>query len=384
MSIDINKFREQYFGEKPKQEVQIPTGGEGLPSLGFIGPVYNTMAYRMWTLADVSEEGFSSTVPQPDFRRKTKNGWFNYWLNGSEASAAQKALGETNNPQLMWLFRLNTSEVLNSPNLTNLIERWGDTISSECQVATVRSKKHRHEFLLISMPAMVAAMAQLMGFETPGFKLDELLVRDAIVNDEFQLTMIGDIDRMDMLNSVLGKRRIELWKALGEEDPLRYLLSSSKAADEKMVARSDKLRACLEFVFMRSEQPMWARFYLATDPRVAAGWEAESGWVNNNLPVVGQVFIDKDAAMEAAKEDLKKLAEAGVEIVEGAVQTNAKEPPLPDKWQGMKETFVDMLVTPFLGKTDAEVKEAVDKDAKKFGCSGDEMVVWKKYLEAGK
>lgn len=380
-------FRQKYFGDKEKEEVKIPTGGEGLPSVGFIGPVDIVMAHRVFSAMDVASDEFKRSIPQPDFRRENRTGSFwNYYTDYEAAVVADKELGGQYGPQLYWFFKVPTAEVMNTPDMQKLMDGFGASITGETRIATYRSKMYRHEFHLVTMPTLVAALAEVMGYETPGFEIEELIVRDPIVDDTFQETMIGDVSKMDVFSCILGRRRVELWKALGEEDPAKYTLKPDSKGNEKFMTEAEGLRNCLDFIHSKLPDPIWGRFILATDPRVDAGFEAEKDgqWRPGNLPALTEIFVDKDAAKKAAQEDLEMFKEAGVEVSDPAVQTDKDEPDLPERWEGMRDTFVEMLVLPMLGKEDEEVKELVDKDSDKYGCSGDEMVEWKGFMEKGK
>ncbi len=378
-----NDFVSGYFGGKEKEEVQIPTGGEGFPRMGFIGPVDIVTAYRLWTRADVTSEEFKQSIPQPDFRRETSTGsFFNYYGDSDVAKVAAKELVCEIGPQLFWFFKVPTAEILNTANRERLLEGFGASVTCETRIMTYRSKTYRHEFHLITMPALVAAVAKAEGYDTPGFPIDELIVNDVIVNDAFQETMIGDTSGMNWTDSVLGRRRVELWKALGEDDPAKYTIRPDDRGKVKFVTEAPKLLNCLQLVHNKLPEPLWGRFILATDPSVDAGFEKKDGeWTPGNLPALTEVFKGKEKAIEAAQEDLKKLEEAGVSVNDPAVQTNAGEPALPERWEGMRDTFVEMLILPLLGKDDEEVEKIVKTESQKYTCEADVAIAWRDWIE---
>jgi len=219
----------------------------------------------------------------------------------------------------------------NLPSLLTIVNRFGDVLAWESQISTLGSIYRRHEYHFISLPAAVAAAADAMGFDNPGFDLSELTEADVVYTPDFQVKMIGTEpqetdDGYKHVNakggyfaSVLGQRRDDLWKALGEENAKAFRRIGSGTKHD---TSSKKLDACLRIVEVPWARPAWALLVPVRNPRIDA--TAKSG-TRLTIPALTVIYQGQEEAQAAAQE----LAGGDV-----ATATGDGSLRLPSLWEG--------------------------------------------------
>jgi len=152
-------------------------------------------------------------------------------------------------------------------------------------------------------------------------------------------------------DSILWKRRVELFKALGEPDARNW---QPIGAGTRWDTKSQKLHNCLAVLHSPWKAPIWASVLFIWDPRVDAIYQ--SGEVARRLtrPVLLKIFTSKAEAQAAATEE---LGGEGVTVTVKSQAAHPGEPPLPggyeefhDAWvetvQGLKNTHGDKMPPP--------------------------------------
>jgi hypothetical protein len=346
-----------------EQQVKIPVGGEFLGY--FIAPFMAGVVHKFNSEVDLAQMEIAF-----DSRINTRSGGYQYYYKDPVAALeAAKAAGAFN-PQPVWRFETPLVNVISLKDEDK--EKFkGDSITKECRITTLQSAKHRHEFHLITLPSAVAAMAKLAGLDVPEFDLSELQNTDSIYTDEFQEKMIGGPNAV-YTSSVLWQRRKALWEALGEKDPGKYTVNSSKKTDTE----SDKLAGCLRIVSNAWKNPLWIQLVAVPDPKVDATWTTDDGTKRQTLPTVRRIFKSEAEAREFHTEMLKK---AGIEEVVKTVSTSNK--PLPKEWIGMEDEWkktIDGVRPQLVGKPKPTqlkiIKES--KMEEDLLATPDEIIAW--------
>lgn len=345
------------------QEVEplhIPT--EGFATTGFIARWMGKVLYSLMVedveiemLNRLLKEGGDELIPEPVAHQKLgDSGWHKYWwLKDSEAREAagllKKHEGLDRRPGVatVWRFEAQSSSCLNLSPAAQ--DAFGDVLGWEAQISTLGSVYRRHEYHFISLPAAVAAAATAMGFDNPGFSLEELTEADIVYTPDFQVQMIGtepqeqDDGKYKHINikggfwqAVLPQRRDALWKALGEENPKVFRRIGSGT---KYDASSKQLDACLRIVEVPWAKPTWALLVPVRDPRIDA--TAKSG-TRLAVPALTVIYQSREEAQAAAQEL------TGDETTRPA---NADgKPRLPTLWEGQESNWRSHV---------AKVKEAL-------------------------
>ena len=145
-----------------KTQVDIPQGG--LPA-GFTGQWMAAVRYTFLVEGEPTDYGLT-----PDSYRQTGS-WYAVYYAGKDAAAkAAIDVGQQYAPKQVWLFEAPISTVMLPEDIKS---KFGASISMESVVKTLGSRKYRHEFHLISLPAAVAAYAQLRGW----YDADDYILR---------------------------------------------------------------------------------------------------------------------------------------------------------------------------------------------------------------
>lgn len=292
------------------EEVQIPTGGgfapTGLVSLWNAGVVFSV-------LAQIDPIVVAEMGVEYDSKRDSRSGsgWTTYyWRDFARAQADIAAMdirnqqGRVQSPTSVWQFETKTADVLNF-NTPEAAGKFGDIISYSVEIHTLQSRKKRHMFHQIALPACVAAGAVAEGYTTPGFSLDELLDPSTLFTDDFAVKAYGGPEGEGWQDSFLWQRRVALWAALGEDNATAYLpighMAGGKSA-AKYVTKAPKLSECLKLATMRWTKPAYANVLQVPDPRV----DAVSGSGDRRLTVAAIVALyGNKAAAQAAAEAMK-------------------------------------------------------------------------------
>lgn len=310
----------------PESSVELPSG-EGF-STGFIGPVMAAVRWSFWSADDL--ELFKDDLPQGTvFKKRGRDGsWFYYFESREPALAATELLGAYA-PRQTWRFEIPTADVINF-GIANAEDLWGTSVGSDARITTLRSK-YRAEFHMIALPAAVQAMALRAGFlekDAPRpFHLDDLMGGNLIVDDDFQVSMIGN-SADNYQQSELWQRRAALWAALGEDDPLKH---EPKSSESKYATESDQLDACLRIVVNAWTKPVWGRLALVPDPRVDAVYGDEAKRLS--IPALIEIYANEQEARAAAEQEgaSAPTAKTGEEKDSG--------PGLPAAWQAYEKEW---------------------------------------------
>jgi len=236
---------------------------------------------------------------------------------------------------------------------------------------------------MIALPALVAAMAKLEGFDVPKFDLDDLLVRDVIVTEELSRKLIGGaLDGNGKFvapqyeESRLWKQRAELWKALGEDDPSRYTVDALKKngspADSNV--QSKKLKRIMELHAYPWQQPLWARLEMVADPRIGA---VTSGGKNLSVPAIVEVFAGREEAEKVAKAEAERFGKSDGESV-----ATVNMPAIPKGWdEDSWLKVVTEVLEPF--RFIPKMKAKAEYNPDDYDVEFDVMWTWVEWLKAG-
>lgn len=305
------------MGEKP---VTLPSS-DGFSAAGFIGPVTAAVRWMFWSEVDLSREDNVGAYT----RRGKEGSWFYYFSDPKAAAAAARVAGKEYGANQVWRFEMPTSDVLNMFSTTSGENPWGSAVGGDVRITTLRSDRYRHEFHMLALPAFVQALAHRSGIlEDRLFHLDELLVPDLVVDDDFQKAMVGR--EREYADSLLWQRRAALWKALGEGNPAAY---NPIGSGTKYDTTSEKLSRCLQGVVVPWKSPLWGRLFLVPDPRVDAVYGTEGKRLS--VPCLLEIYKDEGAA--------RSIAEKGREADSNA-QNASTEPALPEQWKGYRGSWI--------------------------------------------
>jgi len=359
------------FLDKSKQVV-IPTGGDFTPS-GLIGPWQAGVVYKVMTKEDMPAN------LKPDSVREKSGGWKDYYYFDYEKAAdALEEIGSQYNPQGVWHFEVETINVMNFSN-EDIREKFGASIGFDVAVTTLRSAKYRHEFHMIALPMAVVAMANLLGYDNPGFDISELWSQDTVFNDATQALLVGHpgeedensnvvVEAVPYTESVLWERRAELWEALGEPNPQNYQLMDA----DKLATVSKKLSECLEIVHYPWSSPAFVRLVSVNDPRVDATYGENK---RLNIPAIFEIFPDEATARTAADVDIARFADTTSSGGDSKTSSADVAPTLPASWasagmsvtdwkNNLRDAKGDKKLTPITVKQVAETVDATPDDVR--------------------
>lgn len=281
------------------KKVIIPTGGDFIPS-GLIGEWKAAVLYKFWSDTEVSEDFLGEIKP-----RISGSGHQYYFLDYEKAGEAANDVGAYN-PQTVWHFEALTDSIKNFSN-EEVKSNFGKTISYDLRIVTLRSKKYRHELHMLALPSAVNAMARLYGYikEDDRYDLSELISRDTIYNDELQSNLVGHPDASEddddyYEKSLLWKRRMSLWKKLGEENASVYQLKDS---GKKFSTEAEKLSKCLEILHLTWDKPAFLRLVAVSDPRADAVYNDRQ----LQVPTITDIFPDEKTADKVARKEVAAM-----------------------------------------------------------------------------
>lgn len=314
------------------QEVALPVG-ESFPRTGFIGQWKASPGWEVgWASVNLHQAqedkaadlggaiddylpklACTNGLPYNDVMVSRAGDMFNYfYLDQGVAQVACEMLDREEprdwawRPQQVWRFSapVATLQVADSAR-----EKFSDPLSFSVSMMTLRSKKRRHEFHMLALPAFVAAYAAVRGLETPGFDLSALLVPEdkLIINDETQLAYIGNGD-VGYNDALLWKQRAALWAALGEEDPERnHTITAGTALSTTSMQLNDLL---VPTVTPWTGGGIWARIIPVPDPRVDAAYGEGDDRRRPGIACLTEIFADEASAKVAAEKDRPQAEES--------------------------------------------------------------------------
>lgn len=270
----------------------------------------NYIAYLNAALADVDER-----IPEPVASQKLgDSGWSKHWYekdaNARQATEMlQKHEGLDRRPGVatVWRFEARAETCLNLSPAAQ--DAFGEILAWETRISTLGSIYRRHEYHMISLPSAIAVAATALGFNHPGFSLEELTEPDIVYTGAFQTRMIGTAPEETedgkykhvnalggYADSILWQQRVALWAALGEQNPKAF---RRMGTGSKYDTSSDKLHKCLAIVETPWTRPTWALLVPVRDPRLDA--VSKSG-TRLGIPCLTALYRDRVTAEEAAKE----------------------------------------------------------------------------------
>ena len=405
----IAESLDDIFGFLGTKVEALPEGIE-FSNSGFIGQVIAKKTWKFWSGEDI--KFYTDQLPYKegvDYVVSTirDDSHFYYFFDEEAGKAAAKVL-KRYNPDHTWRFEMPTSSV-KSFRTDTAAEKWGQSISADTQIAPLGSRKHRHEYHMLTLPSLIDAFARRAGMLTESIWHCQEMLDASIENltDEFEWRMVGHPDANDqdkermaellvVVNNDLAKahavalghnvsdnnlkdyegvkihytyshlwqRRAQLWKALGEDNAAAYIVagtSTTEKGKEFETSATTKLNVLLKVSTIEWAQPIWVQMYTVYDPTVGSAYSSKGSMTRPKLPVIGEIFKDEAAAIAATGND---------STVTVAVQTS-NLPPYPAAWVGSEADFRQML---------ADVKAGPNKPmvlvAKDFACTVEEIQAW--------
>lgn len=330
-------------------EQKIVGAGVDFQPSGLIGKWLAGLFWSFWTETDPGN--LTADGMAPVSYRKMGRGFRLYFLTQDEGKAAAQAAGVTINPQQVWKFSCVKTDLLNVP-LKDL-GAFGDVVSFEVEVASLKSKKHGYKLQMVALPGAIAAYAKYAGHKI-GLDLDfsDLTQRKLddegneidTFTDELFAKLCGDPDKKDGYKGAdYWKQRTALWSIVGEPDPTRFHAKYIYAKDgskvglnegDKLATTSDKLDEALGVLLCGWET--WARIVSVKDPKPDATYENAQGNVKRlTIPVIWEFFKSEAEARKAATDELKAREERKA-AKDGAAKTDGLA--LPESWKGVTAT----------------------------------------------
>lgn len=368
--------------------VKIPTGGTFVNS-GLIAPWRGAPIFSFVAPdGDAADAAFAEEGLKPIRKRQQTNGMRYFFLDYAQAKQAKELAlpDEKYGPEQAWHFDCEVDSVLNmsaegkdkfkaSPN--------GGGINYDVRVMSFgRFSKSWHDFHLILQPSAVAAVARVLGYTTSGYALDELLSDETIFDDDFRERIIGKPEANGWRESILGKRRAELWEALGEKRVECFNPIPRTGEEEtKFDTTSAKLSSCLQLLKYAWSKPVWARMQGVNDPRV------DSVYNGNRMKVQAITEIFKNEAeakkVAAAEMEAREAAKGGDGDKAATASANGK-PPIPSDWagpgmEGEWEKAVRELKSNYTGKPKPVVLKALKADPT-YAAYAEDAVKWFDYV----
>lgn len=377
-------FDDQLFGFLGGEEEQlnVKIGGE-FKLTGLTGPWVLEVLY-----SHASQSEFSREEIGYDIKRELGGWHWYYWKSADAADVARDMVGAQYGASTEWVHRVATADIV-SFSSEEARGKWGDDIFFSSRVVGFGSMKYRHEFNLISLPSAVAAVAELQGWDTPGFSLEGMESEDGYKLGLFDLTsesseedclaLIGGKDGagkvLPWTESVLGKQRAALWAALDEPEvkatrPRGSMMSADKP--DKLATASEKLDFCLRIFYRAWRRPAWVTVMQVPDPRP----DAVGGSAGNrfSIPALTAIFPDEAAALASLGED------GGT----AAVTSQTGAPPIPEKWKDHPKYWENQMAE-IMELTGSKPLPVIYDDMggeTALSCTAEELSTWVNYLKA--
>jgi len=315
-----------------KERNEIPDGGVFEPS-GFVGPWMAGMMWQLYTPSPLPPE----LAKLPTITYDKSSGFWHYFNDQANAIEVQEGLGLEIKPGEVWHMDCPTPQIVSLPD--DVKEKFGNLLRFDVRIRSLASGKYRHEYHMIALPAAVAAVAEVLGFETSGFDVSELTDNNRAYTKEFQFKMIGDPDAKAgdenyFENSVMWQRRVQLWKELGEENPRAY---QELGSESKNATTSDKLNQCLSITTFKWEERTYCKVLAVNDPRE----DAVFGEKRLSIPAIVKLYNSEAEAIA----DLPESFEYGANVESTPAATSAPVASLavPEAWVEMPEEWTKSL-----------------------------------------
>lgn len=257
----------------------------------------------------------------------------------------------------------------------------------------------RHIMHLIQLPTFVSVVAKAFGYEVPNFDLSPILEvpedDGTPYTETYQQNLIGVVcteengkkkykKEMDW-NSHFGKARKALWEALGEKDPMRYLMAGSitstgnaKPAVSKFATVSEKLNQCLRAWWLPVSELHWVEISNVFDPFVDAVYEKNnadgtSRFNRNQISLITRIMTE-DEARELALRRMEAREDSEGSFVPAQPAKDAK-PDYPVAIQGTTKAARTAQTA-----WNSEAKDASDETLKEdYGATDEEISMWRTY-----
>lgn len=342
-------------------EFDLPTGGLVFEPSGFISSWSSGLFYRVYT----DDEGTAKEADSNVLTVPTRTG--RYAVYFTDEKVARDFTKENELGQFPNLILRMTTELKNTLNIVDKT-RFADVLAYDLRVSGLGSKE-RHLFHLMFLPSSVHAVALQYGADVPPMDFSALEDRDTIYDDSFRFSYIGNPDASPdapdgWMNSCLGKQRIALWRALGEEDVRKFALPGHGV--KRFQTEAEDLVACLKPSTLWNNA--WVRVVNLPDPGPNASYEdTEHNTRRRQTPVVYARYFDKAEAEKAATELRPSTGET--------ISTSDK-PALPEAWRGedMEERWIEELTR--LVQDNAPTKIICEQ----LECSATHVKEWKAQL----
>jgi hypothetical protein len=284
-----------------------------------------------------------------------------YHKSSDELSKVKTALGEEFSIGQVWSWSAVRSTILNVPSEN--LEKFNDPVTFELKIATLGSKKSRHELHMIALPGLVYSVAVAMGYNPPTISFSDLIGNQVIFDDAFQTRMIGSPDAKEAdpghyTKSQLWQQRMGLWRGLGEEDATKYY---PKGKGTKYDSTSDKLSACLNYLTHDWGGAMWARVVQVPDPRVDAIYGDDK---RLSIPAMTEIFASQAAAIAVAQKENAERAQREAAKNGSTTPANSGDSTIPEAWRNDPtewNNWITGLKTQFAGKPPPVVKASITK-----------------------
>jgi hypothetical protein len=391
--------------EEAEVEVSLPEGAGSFPAFNLICKGRMRMGWSFWSRENVTNypeleaDGLAENMYE---KRGKPDSWFYFfpYKHAKVASTVADYFDSSSMPcwaKHVWQFTAPSETIKNYRGDDTPTETFGAFITRDCQVQGWRSK-YRHEFLLMALPAAVDALARFSGLiEDQIFHLRELTdggMRDEDYTLSFQARMIGDdqadgddlkifnmilevvgddyeraydialgsadsvpdsvsayagITRIHWSVSRLRRRQVELWAALGENNPDAYIRPGQARSDrgKKYETTSEALAQCLAITRAEWAKPMWMKVFFAPDPRKEAVYGAGR---RLSRPVIAEFYGSEEEAMAAVEADSPSDQEDKAEApktekndVAPAPISDATKPNLPSNWAKYPDKWAENL-----------------------------------------
>ena len=307
----------------------LPQEGMDFGAGDFIAQFTISIMYRFFTQKDY---GHIADVTPPAFRVEKGDWYIHYHHDYNEALDAYTVIepealndrGGHKTPNTVLTFYAPTSTVLNTPDSAKFQEGFGQQLTMDVPVVSLRSggkykQSNRHAYHFLALPGLINAFARITGKDTT-FDIDELVQPGAEVlfTPEWFDLSFGSVNG-DYHGTVYAMKRAKLWADLGESDFTTCAVIGSKTAKGKPdshATTSEDLSNLLRIV-QGEPRVFWARVTNIPDPCLDNMKDGK----RYNIPVMTEVFASEAHAAQVAAAE---MAERGVEVDDA--------PPLPENW----------------------------------------------------
>lgn len=188
----------------------------------------------------------------------------------------------------------------------------------------------------LALPALVAAYAQVQGWQVDPFDISELTrpQDDVIVTDKFQDEMIGNTDK-GYKESKLWKRRARLWAQLGEDNP---------KVSNSVNTESEQLGQALRVAMSDWLQPVYGKVLQLPSPRQRDTFEWRGRRLRNLIPVITDLYPSREAALAAyqAEQSSDDVSDINVTTTPVAV-TDSEKPEVPEVWREIPDEWYKVV-----------------------------------------